>query len=1169
MSVGALIRLSIVNGHSPEAKRVAMDWIVLCTADIQKAIYAAIDGTLELAGITGAITEEEARGDPMPFLEQLPEWVRDRNLDLMSYPFSTVGGRSGKRAVFYWDRFWAIGLGSQNVGDVLELKLPELLERWLIPMSHHGIRTLRHVAMVAVLSIAQALGHHIRELTKQLDTIRRQLEVAGSTEGGKQKQASKLDQEVQLLDDRIKSLSAHRQRLLENTIPHRNRDLFEVIRLHSLGEVDRLMKQEPDMYLQQKWTARVFLMIHDPDAEVRLKALSSIAFWFERLKSHREEVKEHLLQFAERCMMHIVDRSHDSDQKVACKAIQMLRLPDLAERMTDEEVERIVKLVSMGPSTEVRQEAALFVNAQVFQDPGICVPEGRSRKRKRGGGMGARADRQDRDLHSDMSEAGEPDEDVREEREAMDNVATLLNSETSISMFIEYLENYMGQNLRITDRAVNAFWNRAPCLSHWNTMVSLMILGESNKSAPGIDPVTTRQRLILLHVMEAALRRATEDVKKAAQSGGREKDASAKMDNACTIIMPELPRLFELCNPEEKQVLIVSHICKMLIDHAESRNMKEVISNARPLGKVLRQCILNPGYTDVVKHCTDSLLVISVFIAEVRAQFIEVAKKVHDDTMAAVNASLAGAETHSPEELRALLGKFNVINQRGIDMSFGNHECLMTFCKLLDVRVKNMQKWQEHCKRGLVEEGFEFPAGMPDTGHVVALIESCVIVTNWYFRFCHWEHQPGSTAVKELDTSQATRIKECRDMLPKVFLDVRNMLCALIETDGSHVVKLTAFSSFMSLMQVAIGVSEGMDVEGGTEAPPLPAGQVLKNLEDLRKFRMPTVRPEHQEVIFQYLSDTFAQVQAMHTQAFDDEGQKVEPYDVWPPLALKGQYTSNRYMLQELQEGRTDLVRRNDFEAEDGENPAQKQLARAVMCARMVQESEIEDFHAGPVGQLVLTQLDRSKPKPLREVALRLKRRLCELARLNTAFAEQYFEAQKSAIIGLFETVGQPAAQSMASEFARQWGPRIMPWLEKPLFDTVLSAVIACGEKGEDGIPLLEAFIHWVKGEEFVTEPRRMELKEQARKSFEAQGIDISSAKATGVRRFMQRCDASHATAAAAEPEPAPTVAPPVIGKRITGKQTWTPTGATASDAPGPCPEGSPAGSPAHKKPRT
>jgi len=341
---------------------------------------------------------------------------------------------------------------------------------------------------------------------------------------------------------------------------------------------------------------------------------------------------------------------------------------------------------------------------------------------------------------------------------------------------------------------------------------------------------------------------------------------------------------------------------------------------------------------------------------------------------------------------------------------------------------------------------------------------------------------------------------------------------------------------------------------------------------------LPTIYPEHQRIIFQYLSDVFATVQAMHAVPFDEDGQKVEPYDIWPPLALKGQYTGPRYMQQELLEGRTDVVRKNDFEAEDGDKPQQQQLCRAILCARMVFESEIEDIHAGPIGQLVLTQLDRSKPKPLREVALRLKRRLRDLARISTEFAEQYFEAQKAAVIGLYETVGQPAAQSMACEFARQWGPRIMPWLEKPLYDTLLSAVNECGEKGEDGIPLLEAFMCWIKGEEFVREPQRVILKEQAKKAFEAKGVDISSAKALGLRKFLQRCEVSHAPAAAEAPPAAeaeeaaapdaevrPASSP--IGRRIYGKQTFTPDRAVAEEASPPA--AAPEGSPARKKPRT
>ena len=45
--------------------------------------------------------------------------------------------------------------------------------------------------------------------------------------------------------------------------------------------------------------------------------------------------------------------------------------------------------------------------------------------------------------------------------------------------------------------------------------------------------------------------------------------------------------------------------------------LPQVIWNAKSLAKVLKQCILNRGFTDVVKHCTDALLVISVFVGEV------------------------------------------------------------------------------------------------------------------------------------------------------------------------------------------------------------------------------------------------------------------------------------------------------------------------------------------------------------------------------------------------------------------------------------------------------------------------------------------------------------------------------------------------------------------------
>lgn len=1130
--MGELIKSSIVTGHALGAKKVALDWVTLCAVDTQKAIFGAVDAAFELAGISGCIVAEDMQRDPGPFLEQLPEWVRDRNLDLMSYSFSTMSGRPGKRSVLYWERFWNIGLGTQNVGDILDFKLPDLLDQWFIPMSQHGIRTVRHVATVAALAISQALGHHMREMTRQCDTNRKQLEVAFPNEG----QASRLEREIELLEERIKLVGAHRNRLLENTVPHRNRDICEIIRLHTLTEVSRLMKAEPAQYLQQKWTARVFLMIHDQSVDVRLKALACISSWFEKHSSHKEDIKDHILQFAERCMAHIVDRTRDVDSRVSCMAIKMLRQPVLAERMTDEEVERIVNLVSMGKDLDVRQEAALFVNAQVFQDPGIVVPERPARKKRRA-----------RDLARDPSEDpdGDPEanlDEPREEREGQDGIAHLLNSETSISMFIEFLENYMGQNLRVTDRAVNAFWSKSPCLSHWHTMVSLVILGEDNVG-PASDPVSTRQRLILLHVMEACVRRALEDWKVTREAGGRTKKEETRMEAACTTIVPELPRLFELCRSEENQVLIVSHICKMLIEFSESTSRSNIVQAARPVVPLLRQCILNRGLLDITRHCTDSLLVITLFQSEVRGQFIELSKQIHDDTMKAGSQMFEGAEPEEPDapqnaadELRTLLGKFSVINQRGIDMSFGNVECVLLFFRLLDARIEGMRKWRDHCKeKGVENQDFQFPARMPDTAHVILVLENCAVILGWYFRFCIWEHHtPGSAAMAELASTQAAKVKATRDVLPKVFKRFRDQLCELIEMDGSPHVKLTAFSSYMTVMQVAVGVSEGIDVEGGDAT--LPGGRQIQNPEDLDEVRMPSISIEHMKKLWYYLNEQFTQVQGSHAVRFDEDGQRVEPHDIWPPLSFDGSITSYKVMIQELLEQKIEISRANNFEAEDGDQTDQRRLLRAIFAARMVLESEVEDIHAGPLGQLVLTQLDRSKPKPLRDLAMRLKRTLREHAQKSTYHCEQYFETQKVAVISLFDNVGVQSARSMAAEFARQWGPHLPHWLHVPLFNTLMSAIEEAAKRGEKGLQLLDAFSFWIKGDEAIQEAKRTKLAERIRELFEPQGVDSS-----GIPRFSSQRDAEPAAdpAAGGEAEdPAEVSAPTPIGKRIRGKQS-------------------------------
>jgi hypothetical protein len=320
------------------------------------------------------------------------------------------------------------------------------------------------------------------------------------------------------------------------------------------------------------------------------------------------------------------------------------------------------------------------------------------------------------------------------------------------------------------------------------------------------------------------------------------------------------------------------------------------------------------------------------------------------------------------------------------------------------------------------------------------------------------------------------------------------------------------------------------------------------------RFAPPQSRPEHLSVLWEYLNQLLVDVGTSHTIEFNDEGQRVQPHDMWPPLATAGHSTSLGIMFQELAEERTETLRTNSFKEEDTDKAApSQQLLRAVCACRMVLESEIEDLYAGPLASLILSQLDRAKPRPLRDTARRLLTRLRDQARIGVEFAQRYFEVQKVTIIGLYEAVGIEAALSLSLEFARSWGPRLMPWLEEAAYDTLESVVDESASRGEQGLPLLEAFSLWLKGDEFVNETRRKTLKDRAQQAFSEIGIDVTSEGAKGLKKFIQRCEYS---SLAPQPLPAvedeekeqadaaenlelvPTPIGNPLGRRIRGKQS-------------------------------
>ncbi|CAK9061230.1 Cohesin subunit SA-1 (SCC3 homolog 1) (Stromal antigen 1) [Durusdinium trenchii] len=659
----------ILYGSATDVKLRAQEWASLCSRDLAQALLVVLDLTLALSGLPGAVTPEDLEAEPALLVIRLPDWVRSQHLDPTIYPIcpSPHSSAQSRKSISNLENFLRHGISEQNGAALLDSHLVTSLSRWLLVLHAAAIRSVRHVSTIAALSVAEALGHQYHALSRSHETLSRQLQtVTGNVTA---RQAG--ERVVGACFSHAREMSRARNQLLETIVPLRSRDISEVIRVYTLSQVDRLMKVDPEMYLQNKWTARVFLMVHDPHVEVRLKALSVIMQWFLPDKKKSAAVREHLGQFAKNCLPHLVERVGDVEPRVAQMALRCLRQKDLAENLKSEEFELVVNLVIGSRDMAVREEAALFVNTHVFQDPGICSKE-RSKKRGRDGGGGG--DQRDKDHGRDEEDDWQADPQQE-----------LYNSEVAISMLIEYIDEYMKDRLRICERLVGAFWPRSPALSHWSTMVNLCMVGEGAQRV-GQTPITSRQRLCLLYVMEAAVRRADDEVRTARPS---EKDnAATRMNEACMHIIPEIPRLMDLCRPEEEQFLLLTHVCKMLVEYAVQSAQSQVLVNSKVLCQGLRKAIEDLSPMETMKNSADSLLALARCFEEAKNTFLDLSKEVH---RACSNILEDEKVKDRFQELRPVMSRFLVLANRGIDTSFGSMPMVRRMLKLLHERVELMK----------------------------------------------------------------------------------------------------------------------------------------------------------------------------------------------------------------------------------------------------------------------------------------------------------------------------------------------------------------------------------------------------------------------------------------------------------------------------------------------
>jgi len=328
-------------------------------------------------------------------------------------------------------------------------------------------------------------------------------------------------------------------------------------------------------------------------------------------------------------------------------------------------------------------------------------------------------------------------------------------------------------------------------------------------------------------------------------------------------------------------------------------------------------------------------------------------------------------------------------------------------------------------------------------------------------------------------------LSEMRAKLPQVVTRVRAICIELIQNDQSVHVKFHAYFAYMCLLQLAIGVSDRFTLEvdtGGVPAGPTGWGATFE-------VRMPK---EHQEVLWSYLNNFYQALSDVDSEGvtFNSEGHRIDTQGRLPSPS-QGTMTSVRFFAYQCIEAPGE-----DPEALGTLNglPRTDELMQAVLVSRAVLESELADVYEGPLGLLLLTQCDRARPKPLREVALNLLRRLKEQTQREYSedCAIQYFAMQHEAIESVFRCSGVEAAMSLSLTFTRVWGIKMDPkkyQLERPLYVVLKEAVCSCVTADKLRLPLLDAYNAWVKAD-FVQDSRCKEIADELLRRCASVGLD-------------------------------------------------------------------------------
>eukprot|EP01134_Creolimax_fragrantissima_P008492 CFRG8492T1 len=335
----------------------------------EESIRLLLNSLLLACGCTVELSAEMFESENM---EDILESLEDGFPDTSDYPIVSSEKqykRFQSRLLEFYDKLIA-RMGNDVLYD--DYMLAKLCQ-WLLLLSSHSIRAIRHTSTVVTFGIMDALITLRNDITKELDTTQRQLDTekrAKRPTAGTVSKIASLDRKCADCQEKLVALNEYILELFTGVFVHRFRDASSEIRILAITSLGGWLVEGKDMFLHDKYLKYAGWQLNDREGDVRLACMRSLKKVYGLPELHSQ-----LEGFTERFSGRMCQMIDDVNNNVACEAIDVVSLISSFNVVTDKTNASIyVKVNQM--DVKIARAAGRFIYNQIFTGEGEDVPVG-------------------------------------------------------------------------------------------------------------------------------------------------------------------------------------------------------------------------------------------------------------------------------------------------------------------------------------------------------------------------------------------------------------------------------------------------------------------------------------------------------------------------------------------------------------------------------------------------------------------------------------------------------------------------------------------------------------------------------------------------------------------------------------------------------------------------